>query len=504
MNVRLPATNEEAWGLASGWGAEREMNALEAFMWRAEASDARMRSPLVVVELLDSEPEWHRLRAAHKWASELIPRVRMKVVDPPLQIQPPVWVEDDHFDLNYHLRRLRAPEPGTLRQVLDLAAQIAMTPFDRKRPPWEAFIVEGLEDGRAAYVVKVHHSATDGLGGIQLMSLLHSRVREHSPKKPVGAGASSPAPSGLTDAVDRLGRRLIMAPTSAVRQLANGAGAVRHMVADPVGAASTAARFGSSLQRVLSPPPAPPSALLSGRSLNWRFDVIEIGLDELKRAGKAAGGSLNDAYIAAVLGGIRLYHEALGRSIEYLPMSMPLSLRTAEQPMGGNRFGGIRFAAPVGETDPVARIQSVREFVLNARGEPAAMALGLIAPVLAALPARLSTDWYVAQSSRIDVQASNVAGLPHKVFLAGAEIDRVYAFGPLPGCAAMTVLLSYSGTCFIGFNTDRAAVTDADLFIECARLGLEEVLTHEPRQPPRRARTSRRGQARAGERRRRR
>lgn len=504
MNVGLPATNEEAWELASRWGAAGEMNALEAFMWRAEASDPRMRSPIVIVEMLDSAPDWDRLRAAHQWAAELIPRIRMKVAEPPFQLGPPMWVEDDDFDLDYHLQRVRAPEPGTARHVLDLAAQMAMTPFDRERPPWEALVVEGLEGNRTGFIVKVHHSATDGLGGVQLMSLLHSRVREHSPKKPVGSRAPAASRPGVLAAFERLPRRLAAAPRAAARSVAQGADAIHGAVSDPIGTVSTAVRLGSSLQRIVSPPPAPPSPLLGGRSLNWRFDVMEVGLTELKSAARAAGGSVNDGYVAAVLGGIRLYHEAMGTSIEYLPMSMPVSLRTAEQPMGGNRFGGIRFAAPAGEPDPVARIQTVREFVLDSRAEPAAMALDVLAPILGALPAPLVTNWYVAQSSRIDLQASNMAGLPHNVFLAGAQIERMFPFGPLPGCAVMAALLSYAGTCCIGFNTDRAAVTDPALFVECMRLGLEEVLTHKHRRPPKGSppRSGRRRQARAADRRR--
>lgn len=483
MSARLPQTNEEAWALAGGWGAAREMNALEAFMWRAEASDPRMRSPVVAIEMLDSEPDWRRLRAAHEWGTQLIPRARMRVAEPPLRLGPPIWAADPDFDLDYHLRRVRAAAPGTQREVLDLAAQIAMMPFDRKRPPWEAVVVEGLEGGRAAYVVKVHHSATDGLGGIQLMSLLHSRVREHSPKKRV-RGPEAPARPGLREVAEQLIGRVLDAPLSAARRLGETAGDIRRAAADPLATATAAIRFGSSLQRVMAPPPAPPSPLLGARSLSWRFDLMEVGLDELKRTAKEVGGSLNDAYVAALLGGFRLYHEAMGSPLDKLAMGMPISLRAGDSPMGGNRFAGARFAAPAGERDPATRIREVREFVLTARSEPAAMALGLLAPALGLLPSPLATNWYVAQSSRLDLQASNVAGLPHGVYLAGARIERIYPFGPLPGCAVMAVLLSYAGTCCIGFNSDRAAVTDGDLFAECMRLGLDEVLTLEPRHAP--------------------
>ena len=107
------------------------------------------------------------------------------MVDPPLHLGMPAWVPDPDFDLTYHLRRVRLPEPGTFDQVLELAEQVAMTPFDRARSPWEAVLVEGLEGGRAAYFLKMHHSLTDGQGGVQLLGLLHSRKREPSPDKPM-------------------------------------------------------------------------------------------------------------------------------------------------------------------------------------------------------------------------------------------------------------------------------------------------------------------------------
>jgi hypothetical protein len=189
-----------------------------------------------------------------------------------------------------------------------------------------------------------------------------------------------------------------------------------------------------------------------------------------------------------VLGGFRLYHEACKVRMGDLPMAMPVSLRSADHPMGGNRFAGARFAAPAGEPDPGKRMRLVHEQVLSVREEPAADALNLLAPLLGRLPARLVVNWYVEQSSRIDLQASNVAGLPYPVYLAGARIDRVFPFGPLPGCAVMATLLSYAGTCCLGFNSDRAAITDGDLFAECLRLGLEEVLTLQTQTPPGRSR----------------
>ena len=144
--------------------------------------------------------------------------------------------------------------------------------------------------------------------------------------------------------------------------------------------------------------------------------------------------------------------------------------------MGGNRFAGARFAAPVGETDPGERIRIVHDFVMTAREEPALDVFGLLAPALNRLPMALVARAYAAQTTNLDLQASNVAGLPYPAYIAGARIERMLPFGPLPGCAVMATLLSYAGTCCIGLNTDPVAVTQADLFVACLEEGIAEVL----------------------------
>jgi WS/DGAT/MGAT family acyltransferase len=475
----LPQTNEEAWAIAHGWGRAREMSDFEALMWRVE-SDPRLRSTVLGLYVLDKPPEWERLATAHEWASRMIPRFRQRVVDPPLHLGAPTWVPDPDFDLGYHLRRVQVAQPGEFRQVLELAEQVAMTPFDRARSPWEAVLVEGLEEGRAAYFLKVHHSITDGQGGIQMLGLLHSRHRRPSPEKPMPEPPEPERATPVSVLGEQLARRARSAPADAASLLGRAAGLAGRVLARPDGAIADASRFGRSLGRVLTPPPAEPSPLLRGRSLSWRFGVLDVGLDELKRAAKAAEGSLNDAFIASLLGGFRHYHERNGVEISELPMAMPISLRRGDHPMGGNRFAGARFAAPVGERDPAKRIRRVHEFVLTAREEPAIDALGMLAPAMNLIPTPIVTRWYLSQTTDLDLQASNVAGIPYTVYMAGAKIERIYPFGPLPGCAVMAALVSHSGTCCLGFNMDPAAVTDPELFMECQRDGLDEVLALAP------------------------
>src|SRR5882757_2782986 len=151
------------------------MSPAEALMWRAEG-DLRTRSSGALVELLDTAPDWDRFLAAHDRAVQAIPRLRDRVVEPLLPVVEPTWTEDTHFDLSYHVQRIRLPEPGTLRQLLDLAGQLTSRPLDPNRPQWESILVEGLEGGRAGYLLKVHHAMSDGLGMVQLLSMAHSET----------------------------------------------------------------------------------------------------------------------------------------------------------------------------------------------------------------------------------------------------------------------------------------------------------------------------------------
>lgn len=453
---------------AAAWGTERHMNALETLMWRAEA-DPRMRATTVAVELLDGTPDWDRLLAAHDWGTRYVARARERVLEPawPLGLsgfQPPAWVVDEHFDLSYHLRRVRLPEPGGMAQLLELAQTFAMTPFDRKRPPWEATLVEGLTGGGAAYLVKMHHSLTDGMGGIQLLTLLHSRVREHTPDKPQ-VPVARPRP---VDHADLFTRQLRGASRVATR-LAGGA-------LDLLTRPERAVSFARSLQRVLGPAPAPGSPLLAERSLSWRFLSHEVPLADLKAAARAAGGSVNDAFLAALLGAFRLYHERKDVPLDVMPIAFPISLRADEHAAGGNRFAGARMAGPVGEADPVERIRLVREFVLTARAEPAGDALSVLAPALVALPGTVLGQLSGALTGSNDLQASNIRGVGHPVYLAGARVTHLYPFGPRPNIPAMITMVSHDGTCCVGANVDPAAITDVDLFAECLRAGFAEIL----------------------------
>lgn len=459
------------------WGAGDTLNALETVMWRAEV-DPTLSSTVLALEILDCVPDWERLRAAHEWGTVVVPRFRQRVVDGPAGLGQPGWVVDPYFDLDRHVRRVVLPEGATYRDMLDRVQGIATVPFDRSRPPWQAILVEGLPDGRAAYALKMHHATLDGMAGMQLLGGLHSRTRAPT------LGKTTPAapPAGNTSALSVVTRQAGK-DVGGLVGLAKSAPGRLLSLRRPDRAARDAAKYVASLRRVLGDTGAEPSPLLTGRSHDWYFGMIDLEFADLRAAAKAGGGSLNDAFLASLFGGFRRYHEELGMPIERMPFAMPISVRK-EGETGGNAFAAARLSGPVGEKDPVKRMHEVGRSVRAVREEPALNGVGAMAPALARLPGSVIAQLAGSLTKANDLQASNVPGIREDVYLAGAKVERMYGYAPLPGCAAMIVLITHGDTCCVAVNVDPAAVTEPQRFGRCLVEGFGEVLELAPGTAP--------------------
>lgn len=469
------ALNNDLLAELRDWGGPAEMSAFEAVMWRAEV-DPRLRSTTTSVLVLDRNPDWARVLAGHKWVVMAVPRFRQRVVDPAFGVGNPVWVEDPDFHLDYHLRRVRLPEPGSERQLFDLAQTLAMTPFDKARSPWEATLVEGLEGDRAAYVLKLHHATSDGLGIIQLLARVLGRQREASerPVPPKSEGRRRmPTPAQL--ASRQLRNSLFALPSEAAGTVSTLTRALAQWIRNP-GAARKGMDYLSSSRRVLANKPVAGSGLFKRRSLSWRFDGIEYPLADFKAAAKAAQGSLNDVFLAGLVGGFRRYHDEMGVTLDRMPIGFPISLRTEGDPMGGNKFAGSQYAAPLDIDDPVERVRHIQKFVRDTRAEPALDIMIRLMPAVTRLPLAAVTAMTADFTTAQDAQISNVPGIPYPVYMADAEIKQFWPFAPVPGCGMMVVMMSHNGRCFIGINSDRAAVTEPELLVECLCAGIDEVL----------------------------
>jgi diacylglycerol O-acyltransferase len=208
------------------------------------------------------------------------------------------------------------------------------------------------------------------------------------------------------------------------------------------------------------------------RQLRWHYDFLDIPFADLRRAGAAIGGTLNDAFLGGLSGGLRRYHDDLGAPVDQLRVTMPISIRTDLDGPGGNHITLVRFEAPVGIENPHDRMREIHDLCIGAREESAIPYSNQIAAVLNLLPVRVAGDML----KHVDLLASNVPGFDGEVFIAGARIDAFYAFGPTTGAAANVTLMSYNGTCHIGITTDAGAVPDAAAFTAALDAGFAEVI----------------------------
>jgi diacylglycerol O-acyltransferase len=330
--------------------ARRPVDPVDVLLLRQER-DPRRRTIITVALCLDSAPEWAALVARVELAIRMDPKLRQRVLTPLRGAGPPEWVTDTDFDVRYHLRRARLPEPGNRAQLLEYAESLAPAPLDPRRPLWEAILVESGQDNTAALLIRLSHALVDGLAGVELLASLVDLQ-----PCPVVDPLSVPDVADKQVTVLRLTveRVLAMPEQARARALRNAHETLRaatNILDNPRGQARAALGYARSLGRLLSPGRAAASPALRERSAARRFRTLEIPAQQLRRAARTVGGSLNDAYLAGVLGGLRHYHEALGLEVTEMPFAVPVSTRSRGEGSNdgaGNRFAPVRFAAPVG------------------------------------------------------------------------------------------------------------------------------------------------------------
>jgi WS/DGAT/MGAT family acyltransferase len=453
----------------------------DALMWNIE-KDPILRSTIVAVAIFDTVPDWERLRHRIHRSTLLIPRFRQRVASPPLRLGPPRWAVERSFDLDFHLRRTRLPQPGTMRQLLEALQPMATTSFDRARPLWEFMLFEGLqgpEGERAALAMKVHHSVTDGVGGMELLTHLIDLERD-APMPSDDDLPAAPAPESfnsmalLRDSAAHT-RRRVLGIASRIPGQAMRAGV--HAVLHPFATTATVSRTTRSIARALAPATAPMSPVMRERGLGRRLEVIDLPMDDIRRAAKAVEGSINDVFVTAVVIGLRKYHERHGSLPDALRMTLPINLRQGTDDAAGNRFAPARFPVPITVDDPRVCAGMVGQLVRDWRAEPALQMTSTLAGILNRLPTSTTTALFGGMLKCCDFVTSNVPGAPVTVYSAGARAERLYAFGPPSGAAFNITLISHCEVCCLGIVIDTTAVPDPDVLVDCLRRGFDEVLT---------------------------
>jgi diacylglycerol O-acyltransferase len=449
---------------------ERRMSDADALMWAIE-KDPLLRSTITAVSVLDRSPERARFEDQVERATRIVPRLRQRVVASPFHVAPPEYVVDPNFDIHYHVRWVGAPGDGSLRALLDLTAPLAMQGFDRARPLWEFVVVDGLEGGRAALIQKLHHSLTDGVGAMKISMAFLDTQPDDPHDGPMPEPPATERPNALALLRDALGERA-RTRADAARHVP---GALLGAASDPLRAVRSALDGAASAARMLRPVRTPLSPIMTGRSLSVRFDTLTASLPAMKAAARRVDGRLNDAFVAAVAGGLGRYHRRHGRPVEELRMTMPINIRGKGDVVAGNQFVPARFVFPVGITDPDARMSALRALILRQRAEPALGLVGPIAGLLNRLPVSASTALFGGLLKAVDVVTSNVPGAPMPVYVAGARLEANFGFAPMTGAASNITLLSYVDDLHVAVSTDPAAVPDPDVYLECLQEGFDEI-----------------------------
>jgi len=474
---------------------ERRMSDAEGLMWRLE-KDPHLSSTFANVSILDRPPDVDRLRRRMERAATVIPRLRQRVHSTPANMSPPLWVEDSDFNIDFHVRRVAIPAPGTMRQLLDYVTLIVADPFDRTRPLWQFVVVEGLEGGRAALVEKLHHTIADGEGTVQL-SLQFFDFERDAPEP--AAVEIDPARALLdeSNAHNEIWRDVVSGtlrlPLAVVRQ-------VRDLVADPASIPSHGATTFESLRTAmgqLTDVESARSPLWTERSTRRRAEVLRVPFVDVRDAARRLNGTLNTALLSAASEAAGRYHREFGAPVDDLRASMAVSTRSRSDGSGAaNSFSLARFLVPTHDMDPVARFHEVARITSEASAS-ASGSLSTIAALASSLPTTILTRVARMQAQTVDFATSNVKGTPMPVFVAGSEILHNFPFGPLGGVAFNLTLLSHVGSLDMGLNVDSAAIAHPERLRELLEDSFVALVSSKPTRttksattPKKRARTS--------------
>jgi hypothetical protein len=255
------------------------------------------------------------------------------------------------------------------------------------------------------------------------------------------------------------------------------AGSAATSVLAPIDAARSTVRTARSAFKLIAPAPAPLSPLMVGRGPGRRLFVLDVSLPALRSAAHEVGATLNDAFLAALVEGLRRYHDANGSALEHLRINMPVNLRGPDDPPGANRFVPVRMVVPVAVGDPAERMRGIGAVSRSWRDEPALPVTDVISGALTLLHPMISTPIMSGMLKCVDAVATNVPGFDRPVYLAGSEVLRQYAFAPPSGAALSVALLSYVDRCCIGVNVDTAAIADGRALAHCLQAGFDDVLS---------------------------
>ena len=457
------------------------MNALDATFLEVEDSVTHMH--IGSVGIFEGPPP-SREEAA-RWVLgklPLVPRYRQTIRRPPLNLGRPVWADDEHFNLDYHLRRTALPAPGGEHELRLLVGRVMSQQLDREKPLWEMWLVEGLDDGRWALISKIHHALVDGVAGSDLLSVLLDPDPE-APSPPVTRWTPEPAAGSPALLAGALAGNLMIP----VHVTGAALRAPRRLLGRAVEAAQGLRGYGHTL--------APSASSLNGPlGPHRRWTWARASLEEIKQVRDTHGGTVNDVVLACIAGGFRDLLLARGEGLDRPVRTLvPVSARAAEEHGELNNRVTAMFAdLPVEIADPVARLRAVRtqmtELKASHEAEAGEALVGLAdvatPPLLLALAERLARG--VPQRG-VNTVTTNVPGPRVPLYACGRRMIEAFPYVPIGAHLTVGVaIFSYAGGCTFGITSDFDLAPDTDVLaagIEAALAQLREQVPREEGSP---------------------
>lgn len=456
---------------------DRRMTDQEALMWNIE-KDPWMNPNGSALTILDKPVDFPLMVKKIRYGLSRVPRLRERPVPGLGRLSPPVWATDPDFDINYHLRHLSLPAPGSHRQLLDLITRLHEEPFDRTRPLWMFYAIEGLEGGKGALFTKQHHAVADGIGALR-MAEVYTDIERDAPAPPdvdieaIFAEAVAAEQDQLLEAGADMSDSIVDTATRSItHQVRRQAGIASRVATGAFGLVTSPAKLSEAVVGAVgevrsaidtagggrtSSASAP---LFTNRSRRRHLEVLHVNLDDAKAAAKALGGSVNDFFVAGAAIGALAYHAERDVEVEAINMTFVVSTR-ADKGMGGNSFTPVPLQVPGGAATVADRFVQLRD-LMGARKESVSGrgAMSAIAGVANLLPTSVTTRVARDQASKIDIATSNLRGAPFQTYMAGAKVESLIPLGPVAGTAANITTISNNGFMDIGVLIDPAAVAE--------------------------------------------
>jgi diacylglycerol O-acyltransferase len=400
------------------------------------------------------------------------PRFRQKLATPPV-IGHPVWVDDEHFDIQYHVRHTALPHPGDERQLKRLAGRIMSQKLDRTKPMWELWFVEGVASGKLGVISKIHHCLIDGISGVDLLAAFMGKDSEYRLARSEYRWVPRRAPGSATLVRDEVLRRASLP----LRVL----GATPAALARPRDTLTNASRMASGFREALAASISAASATPLNQPIgpHRRFDWLRFDLADVKAIGKRLGGTINDTVLACVSGAVRTYLRHRGENLDDIDFRafVPVSThRASERGKLGNRVSMLVARLPVDEGSPRQRMERVIAETRHLKESSQVVGTEIIEELSDWTSTALLTAFSrtAAAARSYNMVVTNVPGPPFAVYMEGAEMLASYPLVPLFENQALGVaLLSYNGSLFWGFNADRELVPDLHVFVEAVEQELE-------------------------------